>query len=857
MCLFCKLSFRLFIFFLINLLFLATSSADEFSQIEKEIRLYGPNFEGYARLNQEVLRKDALILTSDQNPIDVVLRRTHALLKHVSYMKHAPDLSSEKSELTRLTKTYSTLKREFKSSQAMRPFFSQVVKLRRQISFKNPLLDFKDLVFVKHFPQRQGRGEVHMCDQYLGFNQRKGGGVYLLKNAFSSSPTVTDILKDSTVLNGRLKGKRLKNGSFISLDLDYDAKTIAFAFTEADHTFLGPEADWSNQRWQYKETKRKTRNYWQYHFRPESSFHLFKAKFDGSGLTQLTDGSYNEYDPCFMPNGRMVFISERTGGGQRCGNRPLPTATLHSIENDGSDLITLSWHDTNEWGPSIDNNGKIVYTRWDYIDRDSDVAHHLWSCFPDGTDPRSSHGNYPESRESRPWMEMSIRAIPNSHKYIAVSAPHHGDNYGSLVLIDQHIEDDRAMSQIKRITPEAHFPESERAPGVAHKKGTHNPRGEVYGSPWPLNEDFYLCVYDTNQRRHGIYLVDSFGNKELLYRDPNISCLDPIPFRPRKRPPVIPSRTRQTKKDILNKPSAKATVSIMNVFEAELPLPKQTVIKQLRVVAVFPKWNAFMDEPRIGFADQSLARGILGVVPVEKDGSVYFECPTNIEVYFQLLDEKGQAVQSMRSGTYLHPGENMTCLGCHESKYTTPALMKRSIALMRPPSILEKEAPGTYPLTFPRLVQPILDKNCVSCHAKEKKTFPLDGQTMRLVNKKQKQVPFGWSNGYFNLSRYAWGKYGGNGALPFFNKRSYSIPGQIGAKASKLLSILEKDHHGVKLSPLELRRITIWLDCNSVFYGAYIRPEEQSKGKVVMPKVHTIKEGLPFHYDPQKRSPNL
>ena len=848
-----KRCLQIYLFLIINLLFLANLSADEFKQLQKEISLYGPDFAGYTRLNQEVLRKDALIFASDQNPIDVVLRRTTALLKHLGKMPKAPNLSNEKSKLALLIKDYSQSKSELNSETKQRYFFYNVVKLRRQISFKNPLINFKDLVFLKHFPQRQGRGEVHMVDQYLGFNQKAGGGVYLLKNAFSKSPRVVDILKDSTVLNGRLKGKTLANGSFISLDLDYDAQTIAFAFSEADHTVLGPEADWSKQRWAYKETKRKSRNYWQYHFRPESSFHLFKSKFDGSELTQLTDGIYNEYDPCFMPNGRMVFISERTGGAQRCGNRPLPSATLHSIEIDGSDLITLSWHDTNEWGPSIDNNGKIVYTRWDYIDRDSDVAHHLWSCFPDGTDPRSSHGNYPDSRESRPWMEMSIRAIPNSHKFVAVAAPHHGDNYGSLVLIDQRIEDDRGMSQVKRITPETLFAESERAPGVAHKKGRHSPRGEVYGTPWPLSEDFYICVYDTKQKRHGIYLVDSFGNKELLYRDSNIPCLDPIPFHPRKRPPVIPSRTRQTKKDILNKPATKATVAIMNVFESEFPLPKHTVIKQLRVVALFPKWNAFMDEPRIGFADQSLARGILGVVPVEKDGSVYFECPTNIEVYFQLLDEKGQAVQTMRSGTYLHPGENLTCLGCHENKYQPPSFTNRALALMRPPSILKKEAIGTYPLTFPRLVQPILDKKCVSCHAKEPKAFPLDGKTMRLVNKKEVQVPYGWSNGYANLSKFGWGKYGGNGALQVYNKRSYSIPGKIGAKASRLLSILENDHYGVKLTPQELRRFTIWLDCNSVFYGAYIETEAQRKGEVVMPKVHTIKEGLPFHYNPSSK----
>ena len=174
----------------------------------------------------------------------------------------------------------------------------------------------------------------------------------------------------------------------------------------------------------------------------------------------------------------------------------------------------------------------------------------MWTCYPDGRDPRSRHGNYPRSRESRPWLELSIRAIPESHKYVAVAAPHHGQSYGSLVLIDQKTPDDHSMSQIKRITPEVHFPESEKSPAVSNKdgKGRHKPKGEVYGSPWPLSEDFYLCVYDSGQKNYGIYLVDSFGNRELLYRDQDIPCLDPIPLKSRPRPPILPSQTSQAKR---------------------------------------------------------------------------------------------------------------------------------------------------------------------------------------------------------------------------------------------------------------------------------------------------------------------
>jgi hypothetical protein len=241
---------------------------------------------------------------------------------------------------------------------------------------------------------------------------------------------------------------------------------------------------------------RRDRTHAFYHFRPENCYHLFKLGADGTGLTQLTDGPWNDFDPCFLPGGRIAFISTRSGGQCRCGFRPDPTSTLHAMQADGSDVIQLSFHDTNEWQPSVDHDGMLVYTRWDYVDRDSDVAHHLWHCYPDGRDPRSAHGNYPDRRELRPWMEMSIHAIPNSHKYIAVAAPHHGEAYGSLVLIDLREKDDRGTSQLKRLTPEVPFPEAESAPGVPHAQGKHVPQAEAYGTPWPLSEDFHLVVYD-------------------------------------------------------------------------------------------------------------------------------------------------------------------------------------------------------------------------------------------------------------------------------------------------------------------------------------------------------------------------
>ncbi|MBI5385356.1 MAG: hypothetical protein HZA90_11800 [Verrucomicrobia bacterium] len=772
-----------------------------------------------ARLGREAARPEALILDSDRTPLDVVGRRTQALLDDLRARPSAPDLTAEAAALE-------LLRKQKPSSEAeQRALFEKLVALRRQIAFKNPLLDFDAILFLKH--NKQARGYRHMVDQYLGFNAEKAGGVFVLRRPFSDQPAVESLLAKSPVQDGRLKGRVLENqGGFIGLDLDYDGRSILFAFTEAEHA-VPANASFDEQYCSRQELK-KDKGALHHHFRPESTYHVFRANADGSGLRQLTDGMWNDYDPCFLPNGRIAFISERAGGQVRCGMRPLPSATLHAMMGDGSDIIQLSWHDTQEWHPSVDGQGLIAYTRWDYVDRDSDVAQHLWTCYPDGRDPRSPHGNYPERRELRPWMEMSIRAVPGSHQYVAVAAPHHGEAYGSIVLIDPRQTDDRATAQLRRVTPEVPFPESESAPGVPHTKGTHSPTAEVYGTPWPLSEDYFLCVFDAGQRHYGVCLLDAFGNRELLYRDPEIACLDPIPLKPRQRPPVVPVATVQAKADRETAPElATGTVAIMNVYDSSFPWPAGTTIKQVRVVNIFPKDNPFQDEPRMGVAAQSLGRGVLGVAPVEADGSAHFKVPAGAPVYFQLLDERGLAVQTMRSDTYVHPGETLTCAGCHESRQSRPTSRPTNppLALQRLPSTLQPELDGAHPLTFARLVQPVLDARCVGCHDREAKAPSLHGDRFG---------PHGWSEAFHTLKKFAWARSGGNGVA--LTERQYSIPGQEGARVSRLYQQLAQGHHDVRLAPAELRRITVWLDCNSNFYAAYTDAGKQARGEVVQPK---------------------
>ena len=678
--------------------------------------------------------------------------------------------------------------------------YLEACRLVRQIAFTNPLLDFDKILFVKrHDPG----GLYHMVHQYYGFCSTPGGGLFLLCDPFSPEPSTKNLLEDSVVQQGRLAGQKLLPGTFLSPEVSYDGRTILFAYSEGKAEGI----EWS----------------------PRASYHVFKVNDDGTQLAQLTDGSWNDFDPCFLPNGRIVFISERRGGYLRCGGSAppydSPTYTLYSMEPDGGDVICLSFHETQEWHPSVDNNGMLVYTRWDYVDRDTNVAHHIWSCYPDGRDPRSYHGNYPKKREARPWMEMSIRAVPGSNRYVATAAAHHGLAFGSLVLIDYRPEDDGGTSQLERITPDAPFPESEGGKALIRRRMS-------YGTAWPLSEDDFLCVYGRDAKNRGIYWIDRFGNRELLYRDPAISCLSPIPLRPRRRPPILPEATTQTaaSKQVIGE-ARPATIAVMNVYDSDFDWPEDTEIKSLRVIQVLPKTTPPVDQPRIGAATETNARAVLGTVPVEPDGSAYFEAPVGKLIYFQALDDRGMAVQSMRSGTYVHRGERLTCQGCHERKHSPPSILNRmAMALNRPPSRIQSEVDGSNPFNYHRLVQPVLDRHCVGCH-QERETLDLTGRP---------DAEHGWTRSYANLAdKYGFYFHVSNGSINSgLHGGSRTIAGKFGARASKLLEYLDQRHYGVQLPQADFHRITLWLDCNSEFYGSYEQTTAQAAGEVVYPTLN-------------------
>ncbi len=316
----------------------------------------------------------------------------------------------------------------------------------------------------------------------------------------------------------------------------------------------------------------------------------------------------------------------------------------------------------------------------------------------------------------------------------------------------------------------------------------------------------------------GIYYFDRFGNLELLYCDATIASTYPIPLAPHRAAPVVPSTLDPAMGD-------EAELVLTDVSRSHFPLPQDRPIRRLRIFQVLPKTTPTANDPRIGHANAESARMLLGTVPVESDGSAYFRVPARKPLYFQAVDAERRAVQSMRSVTYLQPGERRSCVGCHEPRGTSPP-RHAPAALARTPSAIVPGPLGTRPFCYPRLVQPVLDRHCVRCHDGTKGagkspillTGEPDGTFSRSCNSLK---PY--------LRWYEWGDASITGAV--------TRPGRIGAEESRLTKILADAAHArsLKMPTEDRERLLIWLDGNVPFYGTYEKdPQRQQQAGVAV-----------------------
>jgi hypothetical protein len=677
--------------------------------------------------------------------------------------------------------------------------YRRVRFLKRQILLSQPLFPREPLLFNKRRPTSYS----HLVMQYFGWRAQPGGGIFALERPGYS-------LKCRDLAAGKLAG-----GNVLEPRLSYDGKRVVFAYVDC------PDGPLAHGNLPVNEDGKDTHYY-----------HIRELDLASGKVRQLTSGPYDDIHPTYLPDGGIVFSSTRRRGYARCFGGQFAKRwhvyTLHRMEGDGSDLKTLSWHDTNEWFPTVANNGQILYSRWDYIDRDAVTHQNLWATRPDGTNPIALWGNATLS----PHCTFQLQPIPGSRRIAFTASAHHSVAGGSIALVDPSVADNGEVA-ITRFTPSIPFPEAE---GRRIK--------EYYTAPWPLSEKLMLTAYSPTplvweprpnaDNALGLYLLDADGNRELLYRDPLISATNPTPLRSRPSPPALPSHLSANADPV-------GEMTLVDVYRGLGDVPRGT-IKEIRVVQIFPKLSVRANNPPIGLAGEENARAVLGTVPVEADGSARFEVPAQKLILFQALDAKGRAYQVMRTATYLQPGEKMSCIGCHENRLSTH--LKRgnaSLAAQSPPQKLRPESFGTGPFGYARVVQPILDQHCIRCHAPKKKA------KMDLTGASHK----GFSRSYWSLCGDV--KFNGGGTNPA-NAKKALVPrfgarnrvqitppgGAYGARGSRLYKLLEAKHAKVTLSPEELRRIAAWIDLNVVFYGTNDVAEQaaQLRGEeIAMPEV--------------------
>ncbi len=663
----------------------------------------------------------------------------------------------------------------------------------RRLALLNPLLSFDRLLLVKRKPPLF----PHMSDQYYGWWARPGGGLFVLEGFKGDRPRLRCLTAD------------FPEGSFMRPDICFQGRRVLFAFARHHAEVYSA----------IKVNKPAL---------PEDVFYkIYELDLESGIARRLTHGRYDDFDARWLPNGEIVFLSTRKGcelqtGCQyaqrtteadlpdsyvRCGGddrRPVPVYTLHRMDAQGGRLRPISAFENFEWNPAVANDGRILYARWDYIDRPNGPLISLWSTAPDGANPQLVYGNF----TVRPQCVLEARPVPGSRKIVFTAAAHHSNEGGSIVLLDRN-RGSEFETPITRLTPEAPFPETEGWPK------------HYYANPWPLSEEFFLVswsdkplpphrfVDDPRQNppdSMGVYLLDAFGNLELLYRDPAISSMYPIPLAARPCPPVVADTADW---DGLQQ----GRFLLQDVYRGMEPLPRGTV-ERLRIVAVPPKVQPHMNRPNLGVSAEDPGKFVLGTVPVAPDGSAHFTVPSGVPVFFQALDRRGMAVRTMRSITYVQPGQTLGCIGCHEDRDSAPPPGVPVQAAAAEPSRITVGPEGSWPLDYRRLVQPVLDAHCVRCHRAE--SDQPGAAALDLSPRASYDALLNYADK--NLHKLAF-------------ERDYSAVGDCAARQSKLLALIaEGRHYEATLTDSDWERLITWMDVYAHRQGHYSDEQAEQIG---------------------------
>ncbi|MEI6646939.1 MAG: hypothetical protein WCP12_12970, partial [bacterium] len=532
----------------------------------------------------------------------------------------------------------------------------------------------------------------------------------------------------------------------------------------------------------------------------DDDYHIYRMNVDGTGLKQLTAmPGVTDIDPTWLPDGDIIFSATRDPKYCMCNRHIM--CNLYRMEADGANIHQIGKSTLFEGHASVMPDGRILYDRWEYVDRNVGDAQGLWVCNADGT----GHAIYWGNNTTSPGAKIDAHALSRNNQVIAVLASCHDRPWGALGLIDRAKGVD-GPEPVLRTWP-ADFTNRIHTAGQDYDSASGIRR--KYEDPYPLDDGHFLCAHQTEAYAVGIYYLDLHGNEVLVHAEAP-GCFDPQPIRPRAVPPIQPQRRN------FEGIRAPGYFYLQNVYiGTHMAGVKPGSIKSLRIVESPEKRN-WSQQGWGGQGDQGPAmnwhnfenKRILGTVPVESDGSAYFEVPGNTYVFFQALDENGMMVQSMRSGAYVQPGETYGCVGCHENRVgDIPSATAKPKAMLREPDKMNGWHGPARLFSFQKEVQPVFDRYCVRCHDYGKKA----GEKLNLSG--DRDLVFCTS--YVDL--WSQGAITCVGAGPAEIQQAFSW----GSHPSKLIKKIREGHSDVKLSTEEKDRLITWVDINGPYYPYY------------------------------------
>lgn len=659
----------------------------------------------------------------------------------------------------------------------------QVDAFVRKALLANPLVSGQPLLFVVRPPYRNVHGtEETMCQVgELALNGFVGGGAMKLLDVSTG--------QTRTLLEA-------KEGIIRDPEVHFDGRKILFSMRHDK----------------------------------QDGYHLYEIDTDGGNLRQLTFGDpVSDIQPLYMPDGGIVFSSTRDPKYIPCNNYLM--ANLFRVDADGSNLRQLGFNTQFEGRSSLMPDGRILYTRWEYVDKHYSSAYGLWTVNPDGTNHALYYGNY----AWQPGAILDAKIIPGTQQFVAIYGSVHTIASGAMVVANRSVGldglDPIRYSWPRDITPQMNEWDVEER--IGNRFDSFAPMPIKYEDPHPLSDTYFLCVRQLSKGKHmGIYLIDTFGN-EVLIREEAPGCYNPVPLKSYPRPPIIPSRIDESKDS--------GQFYVENVYVGDyMDRVKPGTVKYLRVVEAPSKrtWaktgKGDWTPPGSPDSHHPVAtnwthynhKRILGTVPVETDGSAYFTVPAGKFVYFQLLDENGMMIHSMRSGTMLQPGEVMGCIGCHEERLGSPTTAEKSTlkAMKRAPTPMKGWYGPERNFSYAAEVQPVLDRNCISCH-------DFGGKAEKLNLSGDKELVFNYS--YTNLMRLSPSYYkraeheqNEKEKLPLVSSVGAGPvkilpPYSWGSHRSRLVKMLQEGHKDLKLDAESMDRIITWIDLNAPYYPSH------------------------------------